>query len=119
MQEITVEQEPEVDVLHETLSAVIRDAFFDARNAGQTMYQAGDQAAARVLAVLQPSMLRLKVEVDTLVGRWESDRASDPTNDWQAGIADNVLRICINELRNAIERAAPTMPTLEAVPGNA
>jgi hypothetical protein len=104
------------NVLHETLSAIIRDAFFDARNAGETMYRAGDDAAARVLAVLSPSMLRLHYEVDRLVERWEADRSAYPTDDWRATVADATLKLCINELRNAIDRAKPLELKLEAVP---
>jgi hypothetical protein len=102
--------------LHDTLSAIIRDAFFDARNAGETMYQAGDDAAARVLAVLSPSVLRLRSEVDQLVERWEADRNGYPTDDWRATVADTTLKLCINELRNAIDRAKPLELKLEAVP---
>ncbi len=102
--------------LHEMLSAIIRDAFFDARNAGETMYRAGDDAAARVLAVLSPSTLRLRHEVDRLVERWEADRSAYPTDDWRATVADATLKLCINELRNAIDRAKPLELKLEAVP---
>jgi hypothetical protein len=104
------------NVLHEMLSGIIRDAFFDARNAGETMYRAGDDAAARVLAVLSPSMLRLHYEVDRLVERWEADRSAYPTDDWRATVADATLKLCINELRNAIDRAKPLELKLEAVP---
>jgi hypothetical protein len=93
--------------LHEMLSAIIRDAFFDARNAGETMYRAGDDAAARVLAVLSPSTLRLRHEVDS---------SAYPTDDWRATVADATLKLCINELRNAIDRAKPLELKLEAVP---
>jgi hypothetical protein len=106
----TEEQE---NFLHETLSGIIRDAFFDARNAGQTMYHAGDDAAARVLSVLLPSALRLQSEVDSLITRWEAERQGTPTDDWQHRVADSVLSSCLRELRTAVARATPTMPSLE------
>jgi len=100
--------------MHETLAGIIRDAFFDARNGGETMYQASDNAAARVLAVLAPSTLRLQVEVEALIARWEQDRRTYPTDeDWRAAIADTTVKHCINELRNAVDRATPTTPVLE------
>jgi len=105
------------DFLHQTLSGIIRDAFFDARNAGETMYQASDVAAARVLSVLLPSALRLETEVSNLLVQWEKDRATYPTGaDWQAKIADTVLSLCITELRHAIERAKPLHLELEPTP---
>lgn len=103
--------------LHETLSAVIRDAFFEARNVRQTMYQAGDDAAARVLSVLMPSVLRLQAEVGQLLDRWEAERRGALTDDWQAAVADATLKLCIDELRVAVEHATPKMPTLETVEG--
>jgi hypothetical protein len=116
MADSTTDRDERENWLHETLSAVIRDAFFDARNAGETMYRAGDDAAARVLAILTPSTLRLQHEVDTLIERWEADRRGYPTDDWGARIADSVLKLCINELRNAVDRTAPLVLKLEAVP---
>jgi chemotaxis regulatin CheY-phosphate phosphatase CheZ len=104
--------------LHETLSGVIRDAFFEARDRGETMYQASDDAAARVLSVVEPSVLRLQVEVDKLLERWESDRREYPTDeDWRAPVADAAVKLCIRELQNAVERARPKMPTLETTKG--
>jgi len=99
--------------LHETLSAIIRDAFFDARNAGESMYQAGDDAAARVLSVLMPSTLRLQAEVDQLLTQWETERRTRPSDDWQYRVADTVLSQCLRELGEAVRRATPTMPRLE------
>jgi hypothetical protein len=105
------------DLLHETLSGIIRDAFFDARNAGETMYQASEVAAARVLSVLLPSSMRLQSEVDRLLAQWEKDRATYPTNvDWQANIAEKVLSLCITELRAAVEHAKPLTLELESIP---
>jgi hypothetical protein len=109
-----VEQE---DFLHETLAGVIRNAFFDARNAGETMYKASEDAAARVLSVLLPSSMRLHTEVDTLLRRWEADRDSYPSStDWQARIYDAVLTSCISELRTAVEHSKPMKLELEQVP---
>jgi hypothetical protein len=93
------------DALPQTLAGVIRDAFFDARNKGETMYQASDVAAAHVLAVLSPSMLRLQHEMDQLLLKWEEDRKTIPSGDWQAGVADAVLKLCIQELRTAVKQA--------------
>jgi hypothetical protein len=105
------------DFLHETLAGVIRNAFFDARNAGETMYKASEDAAARVLSVLLPSSMRLQAEVDKLLAQWEKDRNTYPTNDdWQARVADAVLSLCITELRTAIEHAKPLKLELESVP---
>ena len=91
--------------LHETLSGIIRDAFFDARNAGETMYQGSDDAAARVLAVLLPSVARLRVEVEKLLAQWEADDGRHgPGQRW------------IQELRTAVERAGPIELRLEPDP---
>jgi len=103
--------------LYRLLAGIIRDAFFEARDAGKTMYQASDDASARVLSVLMPSALRLHHEMSTLLGRWELDQRDDPGSaDWQARIADLVLSKCIDDLRQGIERAMPKEPKLEAVP---
>jgi hypothetical protein len=103
--------------LHETLAGIIRDAFFDARNAGETMYQASDVAAARVLSVLMPSALRLQTEIEQLVTQWEQDQATYPDGgDWQSRVSETVLGACITELRRAIERAKPVQLELEPVP---
>jgi hypothetical protein len=111
---VAAEQE---DFLHETLAGVIRNAFFDARNAGETMYKASEDAAARVLSVLLPSSMRLQSEVDRLLAQWEKDRATYPTNaDWQARVAEAVLSLCITELRTAAEHAKPMKLELESVP---
>lgn len=100
--------------LHDALAGIIRDAFFDARNAGQTMYQASENATAQVMSVIEPSIARLQVEVDKLLEQWENDRRVMPTDeDWRANIADSTLKLCIRELQNAVERAAPKMPELE------
>jgi hypothetical protein len=101
-------------MLKDVLAGVIRNAFFDARNAGETMYQASDVAAAHVIAIVEPSALRLQAEVTRLLERWEMDRSTIPTGDWQAKIADTTLTLCINELRLAVERATPTELTLES-----
>jgi hypothetical protein len=111
---VAVEQE---DFLHETLSKVIRNAFFDARNAGETMYKASEDAAAQVLSVLAPSTLRLQTEIDQLVAQWERDQATYPDGgDWQSRISETVLSACITELRHAIARATPVQLELEPVP---
>ena len=96
------------DTLHSTLAGIIRDAFFDARNAGETMYQASDVAAANVIALLSPSMLRLHSEMESLLVKWEADRRTIPSDDWQAKLADTMLKLCIQELRNAMKAAEPT-----------
>lgn len=102
--------------LHEALAGIIRDAFFEARNRGETMYQASDVAAAHVLSVLTPSTLRMQTEVERLLEQWEADRRGYPTStDWQARIADITVSACIRELQAAVERAKPKLPTLEAV----
>src|SRR4051812_10521183 len=99
------------------LSAVIRKAFFDARNAGGTMYKASDDAAAQVLSVLMPSALRLQTEVATLLAQWEKDQSSySSTDDWQSRVSDSVFSMCITELRHAIERATPKKLELEPIP---
>jgi len=113
---MAVADEPE-NFLHEALSGVIRDAFFDARNMGETMYKASDDAAARVLAILMPSALRLQTEIDQLLKQWQKDQATYPSGaDWQARVAETVLSMCITELQHAIERARPKELKLEAVP---
>jgi hypothetical protein len=105
------------DLLYETLSRVIRNAFFDARNAGETMYKASEDAAAQVLSVMMPSALRLQVEMDRLVTQWEKDRATYPdSGDWQSRVSEVVLGACIDELRRAIARAKPMQLELEPVP---
>jgi len=113
---MAVADEPE-NFLHEALSGVIRDAFFDARNAGETMYQASEDASARVLAVLMPSALRLQAEMDQLLKQWQKDQETYPTGaDWQARVADTVLSMCITELQHAMQRAMPKELKLEVVP---
>jgi hypothetical protein len=103
------------DMLKDVLAGVIRNAFFDARNAGETMYQASDVAAAHVLSIVEPSALRMQAEVTRLLEQWEQDRQTIPTNgDWRASVADTTLKLCINELRAAVERATPTELKLES-----
>jgi hypothetical protein len=105
------------DFLYETLTKVIRNAFFDARNAGETMYKASEDAAAQVLSVLAPSTLRLQTEIEQLVTQWEQDRATYPDGgDWQSRVSEVVLGACIDELRRAIARAKPGQLELEPVP---
>jgi hypothetical protein len=99
--------------LHATLAGVIRDAFFDARNAGETMYQASDVAATNVISLLAPTLLRLQHEMDTLVAKWEQDRKTYPSDDWQARLADTLLKLCIQELRAAMYAANPTERPME------
>jgi hypothetical protein len=99
--------------LHEILAGVIRDAFFAARDKGETMYQASDVAAAHVLSILEPSMLRLQVEVDKLLEQWEQERRTLPSGDWQTGVADSLLKRCIQELSLATRTAQPVELTLE------
>src|SRR4051812_15605503 len=99
--------------LHDALAGIIRDAFFDARNAGQTMYQASEDATARVMSVIEPSIARLQVEADKLLVQWEKDRRGLTTSDWQDRVADVTLSVCINELRAAVLRA--TTPVEVAV----
>jgi hypothetical protein len=102
--------------LHKALAGIIRDAFFDARNANETMYQASDVAASRVIATLTPSMLRLNYEVDQLLKQWEIDRRGYPTGtDWQAAIADITVKHCIAELQEAVRRAGGLNLTMESV----
>jgi hypothetical protein len=102
--------------LHKALAGIIRDAFFDARNANETMYKASDDAAARVLSVLTPSTLRLQYEVTKLLEQWEVDRRGYPTGtDWQATIADITVKHCIAELQAAVRRAEPVELKLEAI----
>jgi hypothetical protein len=102
--------------LHTMLSGIIRDAFFNARNDGETMYKASDDAAAHVLAVLAPSTLRLQAEVTKLLEQWEIDRRGYPTgSDWQAVIADITVKNCIAELQAAVRRSEPTELKLEAI----
>ena len=71
------------------------------------MQPASDVAAARVLAVLAPSTLRLRMEVEKLVKQWDADRASYPSSaDWRAPIADATVKLCTRELQAALERIA-------------
>jgi len=102
--------------LQEILAGVIRDAFFAARDRGETMYQASETAAIHVVSVISPSALRLHSEVQQLLEQWETDRRGYPTGtDWQATIADVTVKACIRELQAALERSEPKMPTLETI----
>jgi len=102
--------------LQEILAGVIRDAFFEARNRGETMYQASDIAAIHVVAVIEPSRLRLRAEVEKLLEQWEQDRKGYPSSsDWRAEVADITVKHCIAELRAALERAEPLKLTLERI----
>jgi hypothetical protein len=93
--------------LHDLLAGIARDEFFAARDRGETMYQASDRTADKIIEALVPFTLQLHDEVQKLLAQWEDDRRGYPTDeDWRAGIADSTLKLCINELRNATERAA-------------
>lgn len=43
-------------ITHDDLAALIKDAFYDARNGGRTMHDAADEAAASILATTNPSI---------------------------------------------------------------
>ena len=102
--------------LQEILAGVIRDAFFAARDRGETMYQASDTAAIHVLTVIEPSRLRLRMEVEQLLEKWDQDRAGYPTcSDWRAPIADATLKLCSQELRATLQRAEPIVLALETI----
>jgi hypothetical protein len=102
--------------LQEILAGVIRDAFFAARDRGETMYQASDTAAIHVLSVIEPSRLRLRLEVEKLLEQWDADRRGYPSSsDWRAPIADAAVKLCGQELRAALERAEPIVLTLETI----
>jgi len=102
--------------LQEILAGVIRDAFFAARDRGETMYQASETAAIHVLTVVEPSRLRLRMEVEQLLEQWDRDRASYPaSSDWRAPVADAAVKLCSQELRAALQRAEPIVLALETI----
>lgn len=97
-----------MDETKELLSRIILKEIIKAREQGESMHTAADEAAEKVLTTVEPSTLRLHHEMSVLLAQWRKDRASYPTDeDWRADIADKMLKLCIAELEVAVQRAFP------------
>ena len=91
--------------LHDTIAGIIRNAVFGARDRGQTIYQASEDAADQIVAHLAIQGDPVREAVERLLAKWDADRLTMSTDDWRISVADRTLLSCIQELRYAVDHA--------------
>lgn len=88
------------------LAGIVRNAVMDARNAGETIYTASEEAAQRILATFpvlrDPDDSALRASLERLLEKWHADRAEYPEQSFGAPWAATAVKLCENELRHAL-----------------
>jgi hypothetical protein len=91
--------------LHQAIAGFIRNAVFGARDRGQTIYQASEDAADQIMAHLALQGDPVREAMERLLAKWDADLMTIPTGDWRGSVADTMLTLCIQELRYAVDHA--------------